>query len=73
MAVEKIVEFAKTGQKNTEGLDQEAGFPVNLKPARQWFNFLFNKLTSSINALIDENYIRHNEIVDNLVTNDKDK
>ncbi len=73
MAVEKLPEFAKTGQKNTDGLDLEAGFPVNLKPARQWFNFLFNKLVSSINALIDENYIRHDEIINDLESSSKDK
>ncbi len=56
MAVNKLPEFAKNGQKNTDGLNQEDGFPVNLKPARQWFNFLFNKLTLSINKIIDEKF-----------------
>jgi len=73
MAVEKLPEFAKDGQKNTENLNQEEGFPVNLKPARQWFNFLFNKLSLSINQIIDEDYIRHNELVDNLVTDVSNK
>ena len=73
MAVDKLPEFAKNGQQNTDGLNLEDGFPVNLKPARQWFNFLFNKLTLSINQIIDEDYIRHNEIVDNLNAKDLNK
>ncbi len=54
MVIEKLPEFAKNGQKNTEQLNLEDGFQVNLKPARQWFNFLFNKLSLSINQIIDE-------------------
>ncbi|MEJ5137272.1 MULTISPECIES: gp53-like domain-containing protein [Acinetobacter] len=54
MAVKKLPEFAKNGQKNTDGLTLEDGFPVNLKPARQWFNFLFNTLALAINQIIDE-------------------
>lgn len=50
----KLPEFAKEGQKNTDDLDQEKGFPVNIKPARQWFNYLFNNLTKTINQVIDE-------------------
>jgi|GEM_PF-2039686 len=73
MAIDKLPEFSKTGQKNTDGLNQEDGFPVNLKPARQWFNFLFNKITVTINQLIDQDYIRHDEIVDNLTTDDAAK
>ncbi|KAF1016561.1 MAG: hypothetical protein GAK29_04508 [Acinetobacter bereziniae] len=73
MAVNKLPKFAKNGQKNTDGLNQEDGFPVNLKPARQWFNYLFNKITLTVNQIIDEDYIRHNEIVDNLTTDDSKK
>lgn len=73
MAVDKLPEFAKNGQKNTDNLAQEDGFQVNLKPARQWFNFLFNKLTLSINQIIDENFIKHDELIDNLTTNDSTK
>jgi len=54
MAIMKLPEFAKEGQKNTDDLDQEKGFPVNIKPARQWFNYLFNNLTKTINQVIDE-------------------
>ena len=46
MLIEKLPEFAKDGQKNTDELDLETGFIVNRKPARQWFNWLFNTLTS---------------------------
>ncbi len=73
MAIKKLPEFAKSGQKNTDKLVLEDGFPVNLKPARQWFNFLFNQLSLSINQIIDENYIQHSEIIDNLTSNNIDK
>ena len=53
MAIEKLTEFAKTGQKNTDDLNLEIGFVVNRKPARQWFNWLFNTLTTKINEIID--------------------
>lgn len=53
MAIEKLTEFAKTGQKNTSDLNLEIGFVVNRKPARQWFNWLFNTLTTKINEIID--------------------
>lgn len=73
MAIEKLPEFSKNGQKNTDKLVLEDGFPVNLKPARQWFNFLFNQLSLSINQIIDENYIQHSEIIDNLTSSSVDK
>ena len=73
MAIEKLPEFSKNGQKNTDKLVLEDGFPVNLKPARQWFNFLFNQLSLSINQIIDENYIQHSEIIDNLTSPSADK
>ena len=73
MAIEKLPEFSKNGQKNTDKLVLEDGFPVNLKPARQWFNFLFNQLTLSINQIIDENYIQHSEIINNLTSPSADK
>ncbi|ENX58803.1 MULTISPECIES: phage tail protein [Acinetobacter] len=56
MSIEKLTEFAKnvdsTGS-NTEGLELEKGFPSKLQPARQWFNWLFNKVTKKVNELID--------------------
>ncbi|OTG82338.1 hypothetical protein [Acinetobacter sp. ANC 4648] len=53
MAIEKLIEFAKNGNKNTDNLNLDTGFPVNLKPARQWFNWLFNDLTLKVNEVID--------------------
>jgi phage-related tail fiber protein len=53
MAIEKLSEFAKDGQKNTDDLNLTDGFPVSKKPARQWFNWLFNTLTTKINEIID--------------------
>ncbi|TEU30069.1 phage tail protein [Alkanindiges illinoisensis] len=54
MAITKLTEFAKTGAKNTDDLDLEAGFPAAQKPARQWFNCLFNSLALKINEIIDQ-------------------
>ena len=53
MSIEKLTEFSKTGAKNTDELDLEAGFPVRLQPARQWMNWLFNSLTVKVNEVID--------------------
>lgn len=76
MAIEKLTEFAKTGQKNTDDLDLETGFIVNRKPARQWFNWLFSTLTTKINEIIeiiDADFIPKSDVVDNLTTNDATK
>lgn len=72
MAIEKLSEFAKDGQKNTDHLNLTDGFPVSKKPARQWFNWLFNTLTSKVNEIID-NKIDFENIVDNLTTDDATK
>ena len=56
MAIEKLSEFAKDGQKNTDDLNLTDGFPVSKKPARQWFNWLFNSLTLKINEIIDDKF-----------------
>ncbi|WP_374527802.1 hypothetical protein [Acinetobacter sp.] len=72
MAIEKLTEFAKDGQKNVDGLTLTDGFPVLTKPARQWFNWLFNTLTLKINEIIDEKIDAEN-IIDNLTTNDANK
>lgn len=53
MAIEKLLEFAKDGQKNTDDLNLTDGFSVSKKPARQWFNWLFNSLTLKINEIIE--------------------
>ena len=54
MSIEKLIEFAKTGDKNIDELELERGFPSRIYPARQWFNWLFNLLTSKINEIIDK-------------------
>ncbi|WP_425917549.1 gp53-like domain-containing protein [Acinetobacter sp. TSRC1-2] len=53
MPIEKLPEFAKDGQKNTDDLTLLDGFPVGKKPARQWFNWLFNVLMLKINEVVD--------------------
>lgn len=73
MAIEKLSEFAKDGQKDTDDLVLTDGFSVSRKPARQWFNYLFNMLSLKINELIELDPISKTEIVDNLTTNDANK
>jgi hypothetical protein len=73
MAINKLPEFAKDGQKNTDDLVLTDGFPVLKKPARQWFNWLFNTLTTKINEIIDADFVPKIDIVDNLTTNDSTK
>lgn len=73
MAIEKLIEFAKDGQKNTDDLNLTDGFPVSKKPARQWFNWLFNTLTSKVNEIIDADFIPKADIVNNLTTDDAKK
>ncbi|HEO1829104.1 phage tail protein [Acinetobacter baumannii] len=51
--MDKLEEFSLNGPKNTDGLTLLSGFPSNQKPARQWFNWLFNSLTKKINEIID--------------------
>jgi hypothetical protein len=51
--MDKLEEFSLNGPKNTDGLTLLSGFPSNKKPARQWFNWLFNSLTKKINEIID--------------------
>lgn len=73
MAINKLPEFAKDGQKNTDDLVLTDGFPVLKKPARQWFNYLFNMLSLKINEIIESDPVTRSEIVDNLTTNDATK
>lgn len=51
--MDKLDEFSLNGPRNTDGLTLLSGFPSNKKPARQWFNWLFNSLTKKINEIID--------------------
>lgn len=54
MAINKVLEFAKNGLKSLSGLNPDLGFPREEKPAREWFNYLFNLIFSILNELIDE-------------------
>ena len=73
MSIEKLEEFARDGQKNTDELILTDGFPRPKFPARQWFNYLFNMLSLKINEIIDLDPVARSEIVDNLTTNDSKK
>jgi len=73
MAIEKLSEFAKDGQKNTDDLVLTDGFSVSRKPARQWFNYLFNMLSLKINEIIELDPVARSEIADNLTTDDANK
>lgn len=54
MAISKVLEFAKDGLKSLSGLEMESGFPREEKPAREWFNYLFNLIFSMLNEIINE-------------------
>ncbi|MDC4667711.1 hypothetical protein OHV74_18955 [Acinetobacter baumannii] len=51
--MDKLEEFSLNGPKNIDELTLLDGFPSNKKPARQWFNWLFNSLTKKINEIIE--------------------
>lgn len=53
MTIDKLIVFSETGDKNTDDLILEQGFPSKLQPARQWHNWLFNKITLKINEVVD--------------------
>ena len=73
MTIDKLSEFASDGQKDVDDLVLTDGFPVTRKPARQWFNWLFNTLTTKINEIIDADFMPKSDVVDNLTTNDATK
>lgn len=79
MTIDKLIVFSETGDKNTDGLILEQGFPSKLQPARQWHNWLFNKITLKINSVIDEladldtNKVDFTDIIDNLESDDASK
>lgn len=54
MAIEKVLEFARDGLRSLTGLAPDLGFPREIKPAREWFNYLFNLIFSTLNELIAE-------------------
>lgn len=70
MSIDKLTEFSKTGDKNTDDLDLEKGFPIKLQPARQWFNWLLNKITRKINEVIDGLNDQYNDLGQKITTVD---
>ncbi|WP_052209128.1 hypothetical protein [Acinetobacter sp. A47] len=66
MSIDKLTEFAKTGDKNTDDLDLEKGFPSRLQPARQWFNWILNKYSLKTNEIIDGLATQRQELLDAL-------
>lgn len=53
MSIEKIEEFAESGEKHLNNLDVKQGFQQAEKPERQWFNYLLNDFSKKINQVID--------------------
>lgn len=47
-----LPEFSRDGDKRSDGLTELNGFPQALKPARQWMNFMLNKITVKMNEVI---------------------
>lgn len=67
MSIELLTEFSATGAKNTDGLNLASGFPSAQKPARQWFNWLFNAITKKLNQLattVNEHDTRFTQLAD---------
>lgn len=69
MPISPLEEFAANGEKNTNGLMLASGFPRAIKPARQWFNWLFNSITKKTNELltaynahVTQNQLEHNNL-----------
>ncbi|MBF7687093.1 hypothetical protein [Acinetobacter rathckeae] len=56
MSIDKLPGFASdsTASKGTDNLTLSQGFPSRIRPARQWFNYLFNVTFSKINEIIDK-------------------
>jgi len=65
MDIEKLDDFAENGDKNLTGIDIQQGFIQSEKPARQWFNFIFNSIIKKTNEIIDGLSLTQSEI-DNL-------
>lgn len=69
MSIQLLPEFSSNGAKNTDGLNLTNGFPSAQKPARQWFNWLFNAITKKTNELltaynahVTQNQLEHNNL-----------
>lgn len=74
MTIEKLDDFAENGDKNLTGIDVQQGFVQSEKPARQWFNWLFNSITKKVNEVvtsINELIIDTDRISDGAVTSSK--
>ncbi|ESK40237.1 hypothetical protein P256_00684 [Acinetobacter nectaris CIP 110549] len=56
MSIDKLPDFATdpTASKGTDNLNLPLGFPSRIRPARQWFNYLFNATFLKINEVIDK-------------------
>jgi hypothetical protein len=52
MTINKLDDFAENGDKNLTGIDVQQGFVQADKPARQWFNYIFNSITKKVNELV---------------------
>lgn len=59
-----LPEFSRDGDKRGDGLTELNGFPQALKPARQWMNFILNKITVKMNEVIGRVNSNTHDIID---------
>ena len=74
MTIQKLDDFAENGDKNLTGIDVQQGFVQAQKPARQWFNSLFNSIIKKVNEVItalESISIGTDKLVDGAVTTKK--
>lgn len=74
MTIQKLDDFAENGDKNLTGIDVRQGFVQAEKPARQWFNSLFNSTIKKVNEVItalESIRIGTDKLVDGAVTTEK--
>ena len=74
MTIQKLDDFAENGDKNLTGIDIQQGFVQAEKPARQWFNYIFNSITNKVNEVItaiNNLVVGTDKIEDGAVTNPK--
>ena len=65
MTIQKLDDFAENGDKNLTGIDVQQGFVQAEKPARQWFNYIFNSITNKVNEVVVDVNANSQSVIDN--------